>query len=769
VRITTIRPELEVTPGETASLVVDVVNTDQVIDGVSARVIGLPEEAVRCEPALLPLFPEASGNLTITIAAPRHMVAGRHPIAVEVISHGAQARSQYLEITLLVAPDPQVQLASRPRIAKGRHSGRFVLEVANPGNVRLQVDLEATDPDRQMGYRFAPSRVIVQPGQAAAAVLHVRARRRLTGGVLDRNVNVRATAERMDLPPDWTDPEAEPLVDQTQLQLRQPPLIARGLLTACILASIVALWAGAFLFGLAKVFASNPPTKQAPASFFWLKGVTRVGTVNAAFDLNRGSIPGTLPKTGELPPGTGSQITGTVLGWVDHQPVGRILVEAYRLKGRTPLPVSAAGTQADGTFNIAGLFPTSYYLKFSASGYRSVWYDGAPNGSPTISGAKLVLTQPQGTVSVKDLVIRGFPATIRGGVDPGDTLQPVPTTVTAKLMIGNAPQGAQYTTHTNTSTNGYVLSGLPAPASYEVSFTAQGYQSVAIVEAVAGGDVRYEPPIGLSAGQGQIAGRVTDTNGTPLGNVTVSTVVNGTPVTVSTPTFGTVGTYTLQNLPTPGTYVVTFSDPRYGTLTKIVPLGVGTAAIKPLDVKLVAGTGSVSGQVVDEGGHGLGGVTVTVGGTSVSGAGGTPSTTTLTDGGRGNFAVNNLVAPGSYTLTAQFAGYQSTTVSFDLTGTSTPSTIRIKLFKNVGSIAGTVSGSCPEFNCANAKVTATNGQQTWTVGVSTTGGGGYLIADLPAGTYTVTVADTGMKQQTALVTVTVRHRSRQNLVLRKLS
>jgi hypothetical protein len=95
--------------------------------------------------------------------------------------------------------------------------------------------------------------------------------------------------------------------------------------------------------------------------------------------------------------------------------------------------------------------------------------------------------------------------------------------------------------------------------------------------------------------------------------------------------------------------------------------------------------------------------------------------------------------------------------------------MRIELVKNVGSISGRVTGNCLESNCANAKVTATNGQQSWTVAVSSPGGalpsGGYLITDLPPGSYTVTVSDTGMNQQTGLVSVTARIRSHQNLAM----
>ena len=40
------------------------------------------------------------------------------------------------------------------------------------------------------------------------------------------------------------------------------------MLTALILLAIIAVWAAIFLFGLREVFATDPPTKTAPASFF---------------------------------------------------------------------------------------------------------------------------------------------------------------------------------------------------------------------------------------------------------------------------------------------------------------------------------------------------------------------------------------------------------------------------------------------------------------------------------------------------------------------
>src|SRR5206468_335101 len=139
---------------------------------------------------------------------------------------------------------------------------------------------------------------------------------------------------------------------------------SRGLLTALILASVVALWAAVFLLGLTKVFSGDPMTKAVPASFF------AAGSGDAAAGSSGGggggskAPAGALPKSGQLPPGVGGEITGTVTAASDRQPVGRILVQAWR-QGRNGLQLaSSAATQADGTYTVAGLFPTSYYLKF---------------------------------------------------------------------------------------------------------------------------------------------------------------------------------------------------------------------------------------------------------------------------------------------------------------------------------------------------------------------------------------------------------------------
>jgi hypothetical protein len=763
-------------PGSTTAFTVDVVNTGQVIDGVTARVIGLPAEQVRTEPALLPLFPDASGRLRLSVAVPPAYPAGIHPLTVEVLSHGAQAPPQYLDLTLDVSARPAMSLLPRPRVIRARREGRFVLELANRGNVPLEISFQGRDVERNVEVNFAPRTVRVEPGSVVPVLLTVRGPRMTFGAELERAVTVLATPRRLDtsfpgLAPTRADAAEEPddigfeplgepeEPHETTVRLRQRPLISRGLLTILILASILALWAGVFLLGITKVFTADPATKAAPASFF-------VGTDTGSGDgtgSGTGAVAGVapagaLPKTGQLPPGVGGVITGTVIAKSNQQGVGRIVVDALRRTKTGLQVVSSAATQTDGTYTLAGLFPTDYYLRFSASGYRAVWYPAAPSAS----AAQPVTAVAQGGTGPINVTITGLPASISGTIDPGDALTPVPTKVVARALesSGTAPVAASTTSDADGK---YTLTNLPAPGTYELSFTATGYEVTTIVETVGGGQQRLEPVVQLSVGPGQISGVVTD--GThPLGNVTITTVVGGKNLTVTTPTTGATGTFTLANLPTPATYVVTFHLDGYGSQTTVIDLSAGQQRSAET-ITLTPRTGSVSGTVVDGSGHGLGGVSVTVGGNLSTGQN-PPTTTTLTNGAVGSFAISNLATPGSYTLTFSLAGYAPTTVPVTLTENGPPATVQVTMSARLGQIKGQITG--PDGDpFVGATITATDGQHVWTTTSTASGpglpSGGFLLTDLEPGTYTVTVTATNLRQQTALVVVKAGQVSTQNL------
>ena len=243
--------------------------------------------------------------------------------------------------------------------------------------------------------------------------------------------------------------------------------------------------------------------------------------------------------------------------------------------------MSSAATQADGTFTLAGLFPTRYVLKFSANGgFKPVWYPDAPGRA----GARAVDPQAQGTTTGVNVVIRGLPASISGTVDPGDTLHHVQTTVTAR-PLDVAGGNARSRTVTTDANGKYSLSGLAAPASYQLTFTTPGYQTSTLLDTVNGGDKRLEATVTLGAAQGAISGVVvsgTSIVDPKIGGATVSTTVGGNTISVLTPTAGAVGTFAIPNLPTPATYVLNYSAPGRGTWTEVVELAAGQSYTKAL-------------------------------------------------------------------------------------------------------------------------------------------------------------------------------------------
>jgi hypothetical protein len=778
---------LDITPGSSVDVNLDVVNTTEVIDGVTARIIGIEPEHVKAHPDLLSLFPDTSGRLTLTLGLPLQFPAGRHPVTVEVASSTGAGDPHHVDLDLLVASHPAIDLTVRPAVLRTRRRGSFSVHVANRGNVPLEVALSAVDADRSLRYSFEPSTVEVAPGSSSVSTLSVRGPRMLVGSEVDRPLPIRGDGDAVGLTSGGDaggltsggdavglTSGGDAVADETIATLRQRPIFSRGLLTVLILMSIVGLWALAFLLGLTKVFSGDPLTKTAPASFF-----ASAVTGGAAGARAGGAPSDVLPKSGVLPPGVGGAISGTVTATSTGNGVGRIVVEALRQSKDGLKLVTSAATQTDGTYSLVGLFPGTYLLRFSAPGYVTVWYPAAS----AQGGATSVKAVAQQVSKGTDVKITGKPASISGQVDPGDTLTPVTTTVSVRALesassangavgaTGNTGGTAAPTsdspiiaTVTTDASGHYEIPNLPAPNTYELGFVTPGYQPTTIVDKVGGGQQRSEPIVRLRAATGSISGTVTDgTN--PLGGVAVATTVDGQEVKTATPTVGTVGAFTVPGLQTPGTYILTFTKDQYSSQTVAVDLGPGEQKAG-LSITLVGGTGTASGTVVDANGKGLGGATVTVGGLTKP-----VSTTTLTTGSVGSFVIAGLPTPGSYTLTFTLAGYQSQTVPVVLDGDHPAGTVQLTLTPSVGSITGKVcdlaqaGGSCtPD---VGATITVTDGKHIrTTTSVNSPVNGGYVVSDLPPGAYSVTVSKPGFVSQTALVFAVAGQPVTQDLSLR---
>jgi len=727
---------LHVRPGETGEVPVEVVNTSAVIDAVSAQVLGLPADHVTASPPVLALFPDATGRIDVRIALPETFPAGTHPVTVRVAGQAPGSVPAHHDLDVVVDARPALSLAAVPSTVRAGRRAAFELAVRNTGNVPLDVALRAADTDRAVESRITPATVHVAPGAVASCAVQVRGPRRLLGSDVERPLRVTATAEGAE--------------QDVALTFTQRPTVGRGLLTALVLLGIIAVWAGIFLLGILGMLGTDPMPRSAPASFFAATAQDGAGP--------GGAPAGAVPKDGLLPAGVGGSLAGTVVGATDGQGLGRITTEAWR-RGRDGLVlVGSAATQADGSFEIAGLFPGDYLLRVAAEGYDEVWYPAASSaeGARTVSAAAQSVTDGIGVALV------GHPGEISGTVDVGDTTQPVETTVRAVATWTD--EGAEVAAETIAGPDGsYVLPQLPAPGTYELTFTAEGYSPTTITERITGGQQRFAQHVRLAAGAGQVGGTVTD-GVSPLGGVTVRTTVGDAEVVVGTPTVGQVGTFVVPGLPTPGTYVLTFELEGYTSATAVVDLTAGQS-LTDLAVVLRGGAGTVTGRVTLPDGAGLGGVSVTAGGAET-----TLGATTLTAGDVGAFTLSGL-APGTYTLTFAHPGFRPVSVPVDLTG-GPPAPVTVTLRPATGRIEGIVTAGGR--GAVGMDVTATDGRTTRTTTTTTRppsapGGaatpGYYLFADLPAGTYTVSVSIDGRVESTGVVQVSAGSTASRDLAL----
>ena len=720
-RASLVQEQLAVTPGQQFAIGVEIANTSPVIDSVSVAVHGLPGAQVSGTPANLALFPGTSGAISLQVELPRSFPAGQRQARVEVRSAVNPKDGVVCALVLQVAPVPRAALSMVPATRRGHRQGRFAISCRNEGNTEIEVTFAAGDPERALRFSFLPQKLSPRPGSSEEATLRVRAPRHIFGSERSRPFDLTANVLSVQVP------ELGPL--EAHATYVQRPRVPRGVVTALILASIVAAWALIFSFGLKEVMAQQPLTKSAPLSFFAPLSPAKSPQLASA---NSATPPGFQPK--DLAPlGVGGTITGTVTAPDEPGGVGQVTVEAFLQGASGGSPVSAA-TQSDGTYEIVGLFPGNYKIAFSAPGFETVWYPAAASQN----AARTIEVSAEATVGNINAVVQGLPGTITGQVLTGETPSPP---VQVSVLVNDAPAGV--TARTDASGN-YTLANLPSPATYTLAFSAAGFLQSDEQVYVGAGQYVVANVAQLQAGLGEIDGTVTDgTN--PLGGVSVTASANGNTYTSATPTNGPVGRFSLPRLPTPATYLLSFTKNGFGAQSVAVDLGPGQV-ISNLQLVMVGGTGTISGTVTGADGTALGGVSVTVGGLA------TPaSTQTLTAGRVGAYTISGLPTPGTYAVTFSLAGYTSETVGVTLSSNGLAGNVDVTLHSSLGQISGTVTDAKSGTDLAGVTVSLTNGTSTSQTSTASVPAGGYTLPQLPAGTYSITFSLAGYANQTALV------------------
>jgi hypothetical protein len=722
-RIELANRSLSLSPGSPGTVDVDVFNTDDTIDGVTGRIVGLDAAWVVSTPAQLALFPETSGRLQLRVTLPPEFPAGTHVLTVEITSSVDPTKTAFADLELTVLPLTQATLLLVPTALTAKRNGRFTLMCENTGNTPVALSFSATDPERALRYEFEPDVLEVAPGQSENGGMLVHGRRHLFGGDQNRPITVLGENVELQLAAHGT--------------FTQKPVFARGALTMLALAAIVALWAGALLLGLSKVLSHDPLAKSAPASFF-------AGVPGGIDGKGNATAPnGAVSKQGAASKDLGGTISGTVRAVSTEAGVGRITVEAIRESKAGPVLVSSAASQEDGTYAVSGLLPGQYKLRFSSSGFTDVWYPTAT----AIAGATPVGVTAVNQTKGIDSVIAGLPGSISGQVDTGVSPAPIPVSVAIRPIVANVPGALLPTTATN-STQQFAISSLATPGSYELTFAATGYQPTTVVQQLRGGEALVTNTVRLTAADGSISGTVTD-GVNPLGGVVVTAIAGDKSVTSATPTSGAVGRFTIAALASPQTYLLTFSKDGFGAQTIAVDLGPGEDRAN-VDVSLTGGTGSISGRALDENGVGVGDVSVTV-------TGGTTSLTTrtLTAGAQGTYFMSGLPTPGDYTVTFTAPGRATQTVPVSLGSSGLATSVDATVSSTLATLQGNVISNVSHTGLSGATVTVTDGTNIRTTTSSNAPTQGFFQVDgLAPGTYTVTISATGFKQRTTLVTLT---------------
>ncbi len=728
-RYRVVSPLGQLTPGETTTMAVELTNAGSVIDALEVRVEGPDALRWSVDPAICALFPDDSGLVSITMSPEAELEAGSLDLTLVIASTADANPLERIPLTTVVKALPAVELSSNPVRTTKHAKANFTVSCVNSGNVAVELDLSASDPSHSLRLQWEPPTFTLAAHASATATVTARARNKLLGNELAYPIDIMATS------PD-VQAKTQVIFTQRPLVPRgaRTLMILGAIVAAWAIIVVLALTHALGTSPLSKVvpasfYASTShsghgvttPSGAVPKSGIAIGvGGTISGSVVAAsdghgvgrltvqaFSVNgshvslvasaatsssgQWSIPGLAPgkyaldvsalgfattwypnaqsfakskliNVQSLQAMSGITITarglpGTITGTVNtgESPAPTVTVTVlpeYGAHGNTPLATTT--TNAGGAYTITNLpTPGTYDLSFSSPGFTvGQAVDTLVGGAHDVANT-VVLTSTPGSIT----------GTVTAGGTPLGGVKVTATGSNTKLIT---------TTPTSGPIGTYLLSNLPTPGTYAITFSAPGYGSTSLAEQLGPGQSLGGINVALTGGAGDVAGTVFNTGGSPIGNATVTASVGSSTISATTVTTGTsAGTYLLSNLPTPGTYAITFSAPGYQSETLDITLGTN-AATSGFNAKLAPATGTVIGTVEGANSQGLAGATITLTDGSVS------VTTVSASSPAGSFELPQ-VPPGTYSITASLNGYQPNTVQVTVTAGKTTTTPAIVL------------------------------------------------------------------------------------------
>lgn len=697
-RISLDRTEIDIRPGRSSRITVELHNTGDSADMISLS-IDVPGSAwvVTAQPVIRVSRAETV-FVTAEVHVGRDVAAGVHDAVLWARSVTDPDRSAATRIRLTVDAVPDVRLVVSPSVIETRAIAGTTGTVSNTGNTALAVTLATRDPAGQVRCTVSPNELSLPVGGSAEIEVGIVVPRRRVGSVVRRLVGIEVAA---------VSPIGEVSTEE-YVTIRHRSMIGR---TAArwISSTLILLVASIVLLLLWRSDSSTSGKIAAPGF--------NVAGVDAA--------------------PTGS-VTGSVVALSDRRAVARATIEALREAGEgSAISLGTVATDADGNFAMDDLPGGTYRLAVSADGYAE-----------TVGESFVVV--PGTELEVDDTVLAGNGATIVLSVVTDD---PGALGVDRDVLVETVSvedRGATSSFSVSADAQGRVevrIGDLPAPSTQRITITAQGHAPRVVDVSLRAGSVVEFPLVTLAAEAGAISGRVIDTAAVPLGGVVVRATSGAFVATAVTDSV--TGSYTLTGLRSARTYVVEFSADGYAPQTVAVDVGAGET-VTEVNGSLIGSVGSLTGVISSADGAPIRSARVTV-----RGADTVVTTATLTsisvDGGPGSYRVSGLPVPGSYTVTVDADGFTSRTEAVTFVVASSDTTLDIQLVASTAAIRGTVTAGGVAVGGATVRID--DGRTTRTVISASSPAGAFTFADLIPGSYTLSATVGGYAEQILLVRV----------------
>lgn len=382
--------------------------------------------------------------------------------------------------------------------------------------------------------------------------------------------------------------------------------------------------------------------------------------------------------------------------------------------------VGSTVTDSSGSFRVNSLSPGNYTVVIQASNYQSSTF-----GAIVTANA----------ITPVDCALQPDPGTING------QLEPAIAGAVVQLFNNNNVQIATTVSQANGS---FQLIGVQEGA-YLLTSVAHGFTSDIAGADIAPGRI-VQVTIHLNANPGGIAGKITDTAGSPIPPAVIK-VINGNESIRGIGQASADGTYSIANLPA-GILSVVVSAPDFSNAIRGVSLAPGEQAAN-LNFVLAPDSGSVSGQITNRvTGQPVGSADVEIRTLNASGL----SIASVSASPFGNFLFTGL-QPGVYTVIARGDGFASDSVGAVVISNKTVGA-SIALLPSFGQLNGIITdagGGAVTSNDTEIKLYTVEGALLETQFASA--GGTFHIANIAPGEYVLNVFSPGFTTLAIGVTI----------------